>query len=77
MSHGRGKKDCGAFGKGYEEGWRDYIKKGARGSGVCNKGEVGKGIRFVGVFLILALVFSCAPKPSTLEEYKRKNLYPA
>jgi len=44
---------------------------------VCNKGEVGKGMKFAGVFLILAFIFSCAPKPSTLEEYERKNPYPA
>jgi flagellar L-ring protein precursor FlgH len=36
-------------------------------------------MRFASVFLILAFVFSCAPtpKPSTLEEYERKNPYPA
>jgi flagellar L-ring protein precursor FlgH len=44
---------------------------------VCNKGEVGKGMKFAGVFLILAFIFSCASKPSTLEEYEKKNPYPA
>jgi flagellar basal body L-ring protein FlgH len=33
-------------------------------------------MRFAGMLLILAFVFSCAPKPSTLEEYEMKNPYP-
>jgi len=44
---------------------------------VCNKGEVGKGMKFAGMLLILTFIFSCAPKPSTLEEYEKKNPYPA
>jgi hypothetical protein len=39
---------------------------------VCNKGEVGKGMKFAGVFLILAFVFHAPQSP-----YEKKNPYPA
>ncbi len=34
-------------------------------------------MRFASLLFILTFLFSCAPKPSTLEEYEKKNPYPA